>query len=81
MLFFFFFSFFSTFLFTQQDNYDIVVTKLVLYSNKMMKKYDASTCVSLCSHLFWTADEVGKRSLYGYNVLDPCVQIVMNNLR
>lgn len=36
-----------------EEQYDILATKLGQYSNKLLKKSDQCKMVSLCSHLFW----------------------------
>ncbi len=38
-----------------EEQYDILATKLGQYSNKLLKKPDQCRMVSLCSHIFWPA--------------------------
>jgi len=40
-----------------EEQYDILSTKLGQYSNKLLKKPDQCRMISLCSHLFWPPAE------------------------
>lgn len=36
-----------------EENYDTIVTKIALYSSKLLKKPDQCRAIYMCSHLFW----------------------------
>lgn len=41
-------------------DYDALATKTAQYAAKLLKKPDQCRMVTLCSHLFWSPDEVSK---------------------
>ena len=58
----------------QSEDYEALITKVALYSNKLLKKPDQCRMVALCSHLFWIKTPEGVERYSDSSRVLECLQ-------